>query len=196
MMRATDRSTQGPMAPPTAEARSSAGSSTPLPYGCMDRTPWGDGMRMPAEWARPRAHPDGLAGTPELWGDRHDDACAAHADIARAVVAPRAGHDGRRTGRRRGAPGRACGPGSRWSAVPIDDSWMRDIGPDRRRRRRRQPARACDFAFNGWGEKFAPWDRDDAARRARSPSTSASRATRPRSCSRAARSRSTARARS
>ena len=45
--------------------------------------------------------------------------------------------------------------------MPIDDSWMRDSGPifvtapDGRRA-------GVDFRFNGWGEKFAPYDRDDA----------------------------------
>lgn len=43
--------------------------------------------------------------------------------------------------------------------LPIDDSWLRDSGPiftvhdDGRRA-------GVDFAFNSWGEKFAPWDRD------------------------------------
>ena len=44
--------------------------------------------------------------------------------------------------------------------LPIDDSWFRDTGPiyafdgDARV--------ALDFTFNGWGEKFAPWDADAA----------------------------------
>jgi agmatine deiminase len=45
--------------------------------------------------------------------------------------------------------------------LSIDDSWMRDSGPivvtapDGRRA-------GVDFRFNGWGEKFAPYDHDDA----------------------------------
>jgi agmatine deiminase len=55
----------------------------------------------------------------------------------------------------------ACGTGVEAIELPIDDSWMRDSGPifvtapDGRRA-------GVDFRFNGWGEKFAPYDRDDA----------------------------------
>jgi agmatine deiminase len=48
--------------------------------------------------------------------------------------------------------------------LPIDDSWLRDSGPifvvdgdDGGRRV------GVHFRFNAWGEKFAPWDRDEAA---------------------------------
>jgi len=48
--------------------------------------------------------------------------------------------------------------------LPLDDSWMRDSGPifvlDRGGTRA-----GVDFRFNGWGEKFGPWDRDDAISR-------------------------------
>jgi agmatine deiminase len=49
--------------------------------------------------------------------------------------------------------------------LPIDDSWVRDNGPvfvvadDGRRA-------GVDFRFNGWGDKFKPYDRDDALPRA------------------------------
>ncbi len=45
--------------------------------------------------------------------------------------------------------------------VPVDDAWIRDYGPlgvwsgDR--------LRLVDFRFDAWGEKYPPWDRDDAA---------------------------------
>ena len=45
--------------------------------------------------------------------------------------------------------------------VPIDDSWTRDSGPvivvdaDGRRV-------GVDFAFNSWGERFKPYDKDAA----------------------------------
>jgi agmatine deiminase len=54
----------------------------------------------------------------------------------------------------------ACGRAATVVELPIDDSWIRDSGPlyvfDGAERL------ALDFRFNGWGEKFAPWDRDDA----------------------------------
>lgn len=55
---------------------------------------------------------------------------------------------------------RRCGPGIEVVPLPIDDSWFRDTGPiyvlDGTERL------ALDPEFNGWGRKFAPWDRDAA----------------------------------
>jgi agmatine deiminase len=54
-----------------------------------------------------------------------------------------------------------CGPGVDVVALPLDDSWMRDIGPiiviadDGLRH-------ALHFRFNAWGEKWPTWDRDAA----------------------------------
>jgi agmatine deiminase len=55
----------------------------------------------------------------------------------------------------------ACGSGVRVLELPIDDSWMRDSGPIVVTGSDGQRA-GVDFRFNGWGEKFAPYDRDDA----------------------------------
>jgi agmatine deiminase len=58
----------------------------------------------------------------------------------------------------------ACGSGVEVAELPIDDSWFRDTGPiyviDGTERI------ATDWVFNGWGEKFLPYD-DDAALAAR-----------------------------
>jgi agmatine deiminase len=55
---------------------------------------------------------------------------------------------------------RRCGPDIEVVALPIDDSWFRDTGPiyvlDGTERL------ALDPEFDGWGRKFAPWDRDAA----------------------------------
>lgn len=118
------------------------------------------GMSMPAEWA---AHELTLMAWParlELWGDGLAEAKAEYAAVARAIaafepvlmVAPEGGAQEVRD---------ACGSGVEVIELPIDDSWMRDsgpifvTGPDGRRA-------GVDFRFNGWGEKFAPYDRDDA----------------------------------
>lgn len=115
---------------------------------------------MPAEWAE---HELTLMAWParlELWGEGLDEAKAEYAAVARAIaafepvlmVAP----DGAAREVRD-----ACGEGVEAFELPIDDSWMRDSGPifvtapDGRRA-------GVDFRFNGWGEKFAPYDRDDA----------------------------------
>jgi agmatine deiminase len=47
------------------------------------------------------------------------------------------------------------------AAIPIDDSWVRDSGPIFVRDEAGNRA-GVSFRFNGWGEKFAPWDDDDA----------------------------------
>ena len=77
----------------------------------------------------------------------------------------RAGHDDRRAGYGRGRREKHCGGAVEVVELPIDDSWFRDSGPiyvvspDGSRRV------ALDWVFNGWGEKFAPWEADDAVAR-------------------------------
>ena len=122
---------------------------------------------MPGEWS---AHELTLMAWParlELWGDGLAEAKAEYAAVARAIaafepvliVAPRGASPEVRD---------ACGKNVRVVEVPIDDSWMRDTGPivvtapDGRRA-------GVDFRFNGWGEKFAPYDRDDAMNQALLP---------------------------
>ncbi|HET6868449.1 MAG TPA: agmatine deiminase family protein [Solirubrobacteraceae bacterium] len=120
----------------------------------------GLGLAMPAEWSE---HELTLMAWParlELWGDGLAEAKAEYAAVARAIaafepvlmVAPEGCASEVRD---------ACGAGVETIELPIDDSWMRDsgpifvTGPDGRRA-------GVDFRFNGWGEKFAPYDRDDA----------------------------------
>jgi agmatine deiminase len=126
----------------------------------MDRTPWASGLRMPAEWS---PHERTLLAWPArrtLWGERYEEACATHAAVARAVVAHEpvtmvAAPDDAAAARL------ACGSGVDVVAIPIDDSWIRDTGPIGVVGSGGERA-AVDFAFNGWGDKFRPWDRDDA----------------------------------
>lgn len=123
-------------------------------------TPRQQGMAMPAEWA---VHELTLMAWPArlaLWGDALGRAKREYAAVARVIsgfervlmVAPLgAGSEVRD----------ACGDAVWVLEVPIDDSWMRDSGPvivtgrDGRRA-------GVDFKFNGWGERFVPYDRDDA----------------------------------
>jgi agmatine deiminase len=122
------------------------------------------GLAMPAEWS---PHELTLMAWParlELWGDGLAEAKAEYAAVARAIaafepvvmVAPAGCSQDVRD---------ACGEGVEAIELPIDDSWMRDSGPivvtgsDGRRA-------GVDFRFNGWGEKFVPFDRDDAMNRA------------------------------
>lgn len=96
-----------------------------------------------------------------LWGDAGlAGAQAVYAEIARAIaphepitmVADPADAE---------VAAELCGTDVDVVALPLDDSWMRDIGPivvtadDGVRR-------ALHFRFNAWGEKWPTWDRDAA----------------------------------
>jgi agmatine deiminase len=117
---------------------------------------------MPAEWA---PHERTLMAWPcrrELWGDALSEARRDHAAVAAAISAfepltmvANPGEEAAEARRRLPAEVELL-------ELPIDDSWLRDSGPafvldD-------DGARAgVHFRFNGWGEKFTPNDRDEAA---------------------------------
>jgi agmatine deiminase len=115
---------------------------------------------MPAEWAK---HELTLMAWParlELWGNALGQAKREYAATARAILGfepvlmvapPGAGAEVRD----------ACGDAVRVLELPIDDSWMRDSGPVIVTGRNGRRA-GVDFTFNGWGEKFVPYDRDNA----------------------------------
>ncbi|NND74619.1 MAG: agmatine deiminase family protein [Ilumatobacter sp.] len=119
--------------------------------------------RLPAEW---EPHERTVMCWPtrtDLWGPLLDRAEHAHADVANAIaafepvtmLAP--AHLAERAARH-------CASGVDVDEFPIDDSWFRDTGPiyvvddDGRRV-------ATDWEFNGWGDKFDPYDNDAAAAR-------------------------------
>lgn len=125
------------------------------------------GLAMPAEWA---AHERTLMAWParlELWGEGLAEAKAEYAAVARAVaafepvviVAPPGSANEVRD---------ACGANVEVIELPIDDSWMRDSGPILVAGAGGRRA-GVDFRFNGWGEKFRPYDRDDAMNQALLP---------------------------
>ena len=91
-----------------------------------------DGWRMPAETAPHERIWMAFPSAGYTLGDTEADAEEARdtwAAVAHAVVALRAGHHRRRPGRR-GDRRRVAGrPTSRSSTAPLDDAWMRDIGP-------------------------------------------------------------------
>ena len=124
-------------------------------------TPAADGLRMPPEVA---VHERTLMAWPcrrELWGDQLAAAEREYAGVANAIAAfePLTMVCGSPEDASRA---RAALTGAvEVVELPIDDSWMRDMGPifvvgeDGRRA-------GVHFGFNAWGEKFAPWDRDAA----------------------------------
>ena len=121
------------------------------------------GLSMPAEWG---PHERTLMAWParaELWGGGIEEAKSEYAATARAIAAfepvlmvapPGAGAEVRA----------ACGV-IEAIEIPIDDSWMRDSGPIFVTGTGGERA-GVDFRFNGWGEKFLPYDHDDAMPRA------------------------------
>jgi len=114
-------------------------------------------MRMPAEWA---PHERTLMAWPvreELWGERLSDAKRDYAEVADAI----AGFEPVLVVAADAVDARAHLPAAvEVVELPIDDSWLRDSGPIFVTGQGGERA-AIDFRFNGWGEKFAPWDADD-----------------------------------
>jgi agmatine deiminase len=125
------------------------------------RSPRADGYRMPAEF---EPHERCLIAWPtrtrDYWAEHYMLAQHTYAAVARAIarfepvtVLARPGE---------GAEARSCCglDGVDVVEMPLDDSWIRDSGPNVVRRP--DGARAlADFAFNSWGERYVPYD-DDA----------------------------------
>ena len=114
-------------------------------------------LRMPAEWA---PHERTLMCWPareSMWQQRFAQAQADHAEIANAIAAFEPvlmAADPRHVAEAR----RLCGENVEVVELPLDDSWARDSGPifvtgDGERA-------GVQFGFNGWGEKFVPYDED------------------------------------
>jgi agmatine deiminase len=126
----------------------------------VDQTPAEAGFAMPAEWDE---HAGTLMSWPsrtELWGGRLDEAKRDYADVARAIadfepltmVCP--------PGAEREVAD-LCGSGVATFTAPLDDSWIRDNGPAFVRNAAGEIA-IVSFEFNAWGERWHPYDSDNA----------------------------------
>ncbi len=135
-----------------------------------DRRPGGNSesiRRLPAEF---EPHDRTVICWPQrgtgLYEDLLDDARSAHALVAQAIARfepvtmlahPNSASDA----------ARRCGDSVEVVPIELDDSWYRDTGPiyidcD-------QQLLATDWIFNGWGDKYVPYDLDASlARRAAS----------------------------
>jgi agmatine deiminase len=121
-------------------------------------------MRTPAEW---EPHERTLMAWPcraELWGATMAQARAEYAAVANAVAALEPVTMIANAGADAAAARAACTAAVDIVELPLDDSWLRDCGPiyvydDAGARV------AVHFAFNAWGEKFPPWERDAAVGR-------------------------------
>jgi len=125
-------------------------------------TPADHGFRMPPETAPQERMIMAWPCRRELWGSELQAAWHDYAEVANAIAAfepvTMVVPDGAAA-----AVARAMLAGAvELVELPIDDSWMRDSGPtftlDAEGRRA-----GVHFRFNAWGEKFAGWDRDEAA---------------------------------
>jgi agmatine deiminase len=125
---------------------------------CLAPTPRSDGFSVPPEWYPHQrcfmAWPTRLS----LWGERFDQAKTDYASVARTiagfepVVMICCPGDAREVRNR-------CGSEVEAVEIEIDDSWTRDNGPIFVVNARGELA-IVDFGFNGWGEKYHPYDRD------------------------------------
>jgi len=124
------------------------------------QTPADAGFAMPAEWDE---HAGCLMAWPtrsELWGTRLEEAKRDYAAVARAVagfepltmVCPPGSEREVRD---------LCGDDVRSLAAPLNDSWIRDNGPTFVRNGAGEVA-IVSFEFNAWGERWHPYDSDNA----------------------------------
>jgi agmatine deiminase len=126
----------------------------------MTTMPWS----MPAEWVE---HERTLVAWPtrtELWGDQIDRAKRCYAQVVNEVARFEPVMLVANVGA--GPEAKAAIEGDHPYPVevveePIDDSWLRDTGPIVLRWLP-EARLANDFRFNGYGEKYVPYDNDDA----------------------------------
>lgn len=118
------------------------------------------GYHMPAEWS---PHDRCWMAWPcrvDFWGSHLVSTKNAYADVANAIsqfepvsmLCPPRDFDNARN---------LCGEKVEILAVELDDSWMRDSGPNFVLNGAGQLA-ASLFQFNAWGGKHAPWGKDAA----------------------------------
>jgi agmatine deiminase len=125
-----------------------------------DDTPRTNGFRMPAEWDLHAACLMAWPTRTELWGALMDAAKGEYAAVARAIAdfepVLMVCNPGQEAEVRN-----ACGSGVEALPIGINDSWARDSGPIFVRDDAGTVA-LVDFEFNAWGERWHPFDLDNA----------------------------------
>jgi agmatine deiminase len=129
--------------------------------GGRPATPAADGYRMPAEF---EPHERCLIAWPTrtraFWGEHYMLAQHTYAAVAQAIARFEPVTVLARPGEAPEATSYCGGDGIEVVEMPLDDSWIRDSGPNWVRRDDGAMALA-DFAFNSWGERYLPYA-DDA----------------------------------
>lgn len=119
---------------------------------------------MPAEWEKHRRTliewpvKDSL-----IWRENYQEVCKGYADVAKAVsqfepVTMVVNAETDREARD------LCGPAVDFLTIPHNDAWARDNGPTFIWNENSELC-GINWKFNAWGEKYKPYDLDDAAAR-------------------------------
>jgi len=132
---------------------------TPKPSAPVT-TPLQDGFTFPAEWDPHRACYIAWPCRPDTWHGHIEKTRAAYAEVARAIqqfepVIMLTPSPMTRSARER------LGKDVEVQEIALDDSWIRDNGPIFVRSKEGRLA-VVQFRFNGWGERYPPFDTDAA----------------------------------
>ena len=118
-------------------------------------------FKMPAEWT---SHQRTLIEWPVkeslCWPENYNEVCIGYAEVAKAIakfepVTMLVNHNSMETARK------LCGPTVDLLEIEHNDSWMRDNGPTFVINDQQEIA-GINWMFNAWGEKYLPYDLDDA----------------------------------
>lgn len=122
--------------------------------------PIDDGFRMPAEWEQHAACWMAFPHRPEAHDGRLDEARAAYAVLAHAIAdfepVHMAVHPQDFAEAQRVMSGEVT-----LHPMELDDAWLRDSGPTFIKNKHGDGA-GVDWIFNAWGQKYHPYDKDDA----------------------------------
>ena len=133
--------------------------------------PAAQGWRWPAEWETHRATWLAWPHNPATWPGRLERVIAPYVEMVRVLhehelvcLSVRDEAMEAEARHQLTAGGVEVDRGVRFHHLATDDTWVRDHGPvflTRNREGRREKA-IVDFGFNSWGEKYGPWEQDDA----------------------------------
>lgn len=130
----------------------------------------GLGFHMPAEWEPHAATWLSWPKKLESWPGKFEPIPAVWAEMARELSAGEDvhilvdDHEMKAAVRRFLKDRKADSERIHLHKIPTDDAWIRDYGPIFVKRDAGEPRIiGIDWTFNSWGEKYPPWEKDDAA---------------------------------
>ncbi len=135
------------------------------------RGPASSGFRWPAEWEPHAATWLAWPHNVDTWPGRLEAVESSFARIVRILsevegvrIVVQGATGAERVMRQLRTAGVSRDADVRCFEIPTDDAWIRDAGPVFLTREGTNAAELAlvDFGFNAWGEKYPPWDRDNA----------------------------------